>query len=253
MSRDAAAEAYFEETASWERDRVREARRTVRIVSWGAALGWIAAMSAAGALWALTPLKTVEPFVVRVDNSTGIVDVVPAVSGAADASEAMTRYFVAHYVQTCERFNFSTAESDYEECAALHAPQRNALWAARWARSNPESPLNVYVDGTTVHAQVKSVSFFERASGARDLAQVRYVLGKRSGEGGSEQLTHWIATLQFAYVEPSADPKTRRWNPLGFKVIEFKPEPETPPDPPPVKQAVNATSTALVTTDGGTP
>ncbi len=64
----------------------------------------------------------------------------------------------------------------------------------------------------------------------RDLAQVRYVLGKRSGEGGAEQLTHWIATLQFAYVEPSADPKTRRWNPLGFKVIEFKPEPETPPD-----------------------
>lgn len=253
MSRDTAAEAYFQETASWERDRVLEARRTVRIVSWGAALGWLAAIVSAGALWALTPLKTVEPFVVRVDNATGIVDVVPTVVGSTDASEAMTRYFVAHYVQVCERFNFATAESDYEECAALHAPQRNALWAARWARSNPESPLNTYVDGTTVRAQVKSISFFERASGARDLAQVRYVLGKRSGEGGAEQLTHWIATLQFAYVDPSGDPRTRRWNPLGFKVIEFKPEPETPPDAPPVKTAASASATALVTTEGSAP
>ena len=75
MSRDAAADAYFDEVASWERDRVLEARRRVRWVSWSAALGWLAAMVSAGALWALTPLKTVAPFVVRVDNSTGIVDV----------------------------------------------------------------------------------------------------------------------------------------------------------------------------------
>jgi type IV secretion system protein VirB8 len=253
MSRDPAAEAYFQETASWERDRVREARRTVRMVSLSAALGWLAAIVCAGALWALTPLKTVQPFVIRVDNSTGVVDVVPTAVGSSDASEAMTRYFVAHYVQVCERFNFATAESDYEECAALHAPQRNQLWAARWARSNPESPLNKYVDGTTVHAQVKSVSFFERSSGMRDLAQVRYVLGRRSGEGGAEQLTHWIATLQFAYVDPSGDPRTRRWNPLGFKVIEFKPEPETPPDAPPAQSTVSATSTALVTQEGAAP
>ena len=25
---------------------------------------------------------------------------------------------------------------------------------------------------------------------------------------------------------PAKDPKTRRWNPLGFKVVEFKAEPE---------------------------
>ena len=253
MSRDAAADAYFDEVASWERDRVLEARRMVRWVSWSAALGWLAAIVSAGALWALTPLKTVAPFVVRVDNSTGIVDVVPTAVGSSDASEAMTRYFVAHYVQVCERFNYATAESDYEECAALHAPQRNQLWAARWARSNPDSPLNKYVDGTTVHAQVKSVSFFERATGARDLAQVRYVLGRRSGEGSAEQLTHWIATLQFAYVDPAVDPRTRRWNPLGFKVIEFKPEPETPPEAPAISSTVSAASTALVTSQGAAP
>ena len=44
----------------------------------------------------------------------------------------MTRYFLTHYVTVCERFNFSTAESDYEECGAFHSAQRNQAWYALW-------------------------------------------------------------------------------------------------------------------------
>ncbi len=242
MSRDAAADAYFAEVASWETDKAREAARTVRLVAWGGALGWVTALAACGALIALMPLKRVEPFVIRVDNATGVVDVVPTAAGTATPGEAVTRYFVMHYVQTCERFNFATAESDYEECAALQAAQRNQQWAARWARSNPESPLNKYLDGTSVHVQVAAVSFFERGSGVADLAQVRYVLGKRSSEGAAEAQTHWIATLQYAYAEPSTDPRLRRWNPLGFKVLEFKAEPETMPAAPLPAEPINVTA-----------
>ena len=64
-------------------------------------------MAASVALVLLMPLKRVEPFVVRVDNSTGIVDVVPVYSRRrARMDEAVTRYFLTHYVSVCERFNF---------------------------------------------------------------------------------------------------------------------------------------------------
>src|SRR6202011_2134878 len=86
--------------------------------------------------------------------------------------------------------------------------------------------LNVYKDGSSVRVQVKSVSFFTRASGLSDLAQVRYLKAVRQGGGADEKFTHWVATIQFAYAEPAKDPKTRRWNPLGFKIIEFRSEPE---------------------------
>jgi len=79
-------------------------------------------------------------FVIRVDNSTGIVDVVPMFAGNAEMSQIVTRYFLDHYVTVCERFNFSTAESDYEECASFHAPARNSAWVSMWDRSNPLSP-----------------------------------------------------------------------------------------------------------------
>jgi type IV secretion system protein VirB8 len=222
-------EGYFREAAAWDADRIATARRTARLAWRVAGAGWTCALAGSVALALLVPLKRVEPFVVRVDNTTGVVDVVPVYSGTASPDPAVTRYFLTHYVSVCERFNFSTAESDYEECGAFHGAQRNQAWYALWNPNNPGSPLNVHKDGSTVRVQVESLSFFQRGSGVTDLAQVRYLKAERQGAGADERVTHWIATIQYAYGAPSKDPKVRRWNPLGFKVIELTSEPEVLP------------------------
>src|ERR1700683_2650002 len=217
---------YFQEAESWDTDRIAQFRGNARVAWRVAAAGWTCAVAAAVSILVLMPLKRVEPFVVRVDNSTGIVDVVPVYSGHATAEEAVTRYFLTHYLTICERFNFATAESDYEECGAFHSPQRNQIWYAAWTATNPASPLNVHKDGSTVRVQVTSVSFFTRANGLSDLAQVRYLKALRRGVDSEETFSHWVATIQFAYTEPAKDPKVRGWNPLGFKIVDFKSEPE---------------------------
>ncbi len=221
-----ALDGYFREAESWDAERAGRFRRSAILAWWVAGAGWVCAVASSCALVILTPLKQVEPFVVRVDNTTGVVDVVPVYAGGAAREESVTRYFLTHYLTVCERFNFATAESDYEECGAFHSAERNQAWYAQWAASNPASPLNVYKDGSSVRAQVTSVSFFTRSSGLTDLAQVRYLKAVRQAGGADEKYTHWIATIQYAYADPSKDPKTRRWNPLGFKVVEFKTEPE---------------------------
>jgi len=228
-------EEYFREAASWDADRAAQFRRSARTAWWVAAAGWLCATASAAALAMLMPLKRVDPFVVRVDNSTGIVDVVPVYAGQASAEEAVTRYFLTHYLTVCQRFNFATAESDYEECGAFHSAQRNQAWYAEWTATNPASPLNMHKDGSTVRVQVNAVSFFTRSSGLTDLAQVRYLKAARQGGGAEESITHWVATVQYAYTPPSMDPKIRRWNPLGFKIVDFKTEPEILADPPPAR------------------
>jgi type IV secretion system protein VirB8 len=219
-------DAYFAEAQAWDADRSAQFKRSAQVAWLTAAAGWLCAMAAAVALALLMPLKRVDPFVIRVDSSTGVIDVVPVYAGATSMDEAVTRYFLTHYVSVCERFNFATAESDYEECGAFHSPQRNQDWYALWTATNPASPLNVHKDGSTVSVQVTSVSFFTRASGLSDLAQVRYLKGAQQGPGAQESVTHWLATVQYAYAEPAKDPRTRRWNPLGFKILEFRTEPE---------------------------
>jgi type IV secretion system protein VirB8 len=226
MSSKSELQPYFAEAMSWDEDRLGQLERTARAAWRTAGAGWTCAVAAASAIALMMPLKSVEPFVIRVDNTTGIVDVVPVADGRGNGTEVVTRYFLSHYLTVCERFNFSTAESDYEECAAFNGPRRNQSWYALWAPTNPRSPLNVHKDGSTVRAQVTSVSFFTRASGLADLAQVRYLKAQRSGAGGAETVTHWIATIQYAYAEPATDPKVRRWNPLGFKIVDFQTEAE---------------------------
>ena len=70
------------------------------------------------------------------------------------------------------------------------------------------------------------MSFFKRANGVGDLAQVRYVKARRAAGAPTDAVTHWIATLQYAYTDPSKDTRMRAWNPLGFKIVDFRPEPE---------------------------
>ncbi len=226
MSANQELDRYFREAESWDADRVGQFRRSARAAWRVAAAGWVCAVAAAASVAMLVPLKRVEPFVVRVDNTTGVVDVVPVYEGGAMPQEAVTRYFLTHYLTVCERFNFATAESDYEECGAFHSAQRNQAWYALWTATNPDSPLNVHKDGSTVRVQVTSVSFFTRASSLSDLAQVRYLKATRQGTGSSEAFSHWVATIQYGYAHPAMDPKMRRWNPLGFKIVDFKSEPE---------------------------
>lgn len=225
MKHEDALTAYFAEAASWDVDRAAMNARSAR-VAWRVATGAsVLTIVALVALMLLMPLKRVDPFVIRVDNATGIVDVVPVLAGEASMSEVVTRYLLDHYLTVCERFNFATAESDYEECASFHAPVRHQAWMTLWDRSNPNSPLNLYKDGTTLRVQVSSITFFKRSSGTEDLAQVRFIQIRRGGNG-AEQLSHWIATIQYVYATPATDPRMRRWNPLGFKIVDYRTEAE---------------------------
>lgn len=246
MSADQSLAAYFDEAASWDADRAAQAARSSRI-AWGVALAAVfVAIAASCAVMLLAPLKRVEPFVIRVDDTTGLVDVVPMYAGTGKLPEVVTRYLLTHYVEVCEQFYWSTAERDYEECGAFNSAARNQVWAGEWALSNPLSPLNLHKDGSEVSVHVVSVIFFQRASGAADLAQVRYIRTSRAGDEAAGHETHWIANVEFAYVKPSADVVTRQWNPLGFRILEFRAEQEVPGGSPPGPAAATPVRTAGV-------
>jgi type IV secretion system protein VirB8 len=217
---------YWQESASWEADRTQQWRDSARIWRWAAAGGWTCALGAAAAIVVMMPLKRAEPYVIRVDSSTGIVDVVPQYDGRAQPAQVVTRYLLTHYVSVCQRFSFAMAQSDYTECGAFHSAQRNQLWYAQWKRSNPDSPLNLYKDGTIVQATVTSVTFLKEADREPGLAQVRYLRRTQSEDDASEQVTHWIASIRYQYVQPSQDARQRILNPLGFRIVDFHAEQE---------------------------
>ena len=104
VNRPADLEAYFSDAASWDIDRVEQARRHTRTAWRTAVAAVVCALAAMAAVTLLLPLKRVDPYLIRVDSSTGVVDVVPIYAGQSPVDEAVTRYFLTHYISICERF-----------------------------------------------------------------------------------------------------------------------------------------------------
>ncbi|ELZ6613470.1 type IV secretion system protein, partial [Campylobacter jejuni] len=53
----------------------------------------------------LTPLKTIEPYVIRVDNTTGMVDILTMLDEKEiKANEALDKYFISTYVKAREGY-----------------------------------------------------------------------------------------------------------------------------------------------------
>ncbi len=177
--------AHFNEASAWDIDRILLIKRSERR-AWQFMLlfAGIAAASMV-AIVLLMPLKTVEPFVIRVDNSTGIVDIVNTLRTSKNTyDEAISKYFLARYLRAKEGYSPATFALAYSEAGYLSsAPMRDALYA-EFNPQNPNSPVNVN-GSSDVSIQIKTVSFLKD-----DLASIRYL--KRS-TSNNVLPSHWVA------------------------------------------------------------
>lgn len=238
-------EQYLKETRTWETNKVEEAERSKK-TAWRVATGAciVAAISATG-LSVMGPLKKVEPFVIRVDNSTGVVDIVSTMKGAqTNYDEAINKFFVQRYVRFRESYTRALASEYYSNVGLLSSVKEQQRYLAYFQPKNPNSPLNVYSDFATVQVTIKSTSFIKP-----DVALVRYV--KEIERGGEKTISHWAATVTFTYIKAPISEKDREINPLGFVVNEYRNDPEgTAYDKPreqPKQQATAAANAAAST------
>jgi len=218
--------AYYAEASAWDIDRQQLSQKSARVAWRVAGLATVLAVLSAITLLCILPLKKVEPFLIRVDNTTGVVDVVPTYAGHAGLPETVTRYLVTQYVTERERYVAALAESDYWAVGAFHSAPMNQAWAQLWIRSNADSPLNRYGQEATVMVQVQAISFLKKTVDGIDVLQVRFQTATQRSVGSTAELLHYVATLQTTFSAPSTDPRLRATNPLGFKVLEYRRESE---------------------------
>lgn len=243
----AVEEAYLAAAQGWETDRVTIANASAKR-AWQVAYGSmaVAAVAVLG-LSTLFPLKTIETVAVRVNDNTGVVDVVPKYEGDAALPEVAVRNQLQHYVSARERFaGFASGlvEVDYETVAAYQAPKLNSGWATLWNRANPQSPLNLYKDGTTKRVRVNAITFLKLDSGRQNVAQVRFTVITRPTGSGQDQVVNYLSTVEYAFTKPSDNNRVRALNPLGFRVVEYSRDVDMgsdgPAARPPVAAAVRA-------------
>ena len=211
---------YFDKARRFDQDRMVWAERSRRLAWFVALVASVLACVSVAAVVALTPLKTVEPFVIRVDNSTGIVDVVSALSSAAGSyDEEVTKYFAARYVRSREGYVWSEAEENFRTASLMSNAAEQQRFAAAYRGSNPESPQNIYGRSASSRIGIKSISLINS-----NVVSVRYT--RTITRGDDVRTTHWVATITYTYANAPISSSDRLVNPLGFVVSEYRADPE---------------------------
>lgn len=192
-------------------------------------LAWTVAATAGGlaiaavlAVAGLTPLKTVEPFVIRVDQATGAVDLARGLSeetGPVRYEEAVSKYFLAQYVRAREGYLDTAAEENFRLVSILSGPTEQRRWADRFRGTNPDSPQNLYGRAAEASVSIRAVGFINP-----EVANVRYRRTVRRAQQVEE--SDWIATIAFAYTRAPMTEADRLRNPLGFQVLSYRSDPE---------------------------
>ncbi len=216
--------AYFDDARRWDEDRLDAARRSRRL-AWTVAAGAAGlAAVAVGAVAALAPLKTVEPFVIRVDRATGAVDVMTGLKGPDHLTyeEAVTKYFLGAYVRAREGWLPQAAEQNFRQVSIMSSPAEQQRWAEAFRPANPQSPQVLWGPQAQSLIDIRAISFVSPT-----VADVRFHRTLRQGQ--QETRSDWIATIAFDYARAPMAEADRLRNPLGFQVSSYRADPEVTP------------------------
>lgn len=213
---------YFAEAKDWDFDRAREAAKQKRIAYIVGAAG--VAFGLAMLAWHVAaPLKSVEPYVIRVDSRTGGVDVITRLSNTRNitADEAVTKFNLSEYVRNREAWNPASANEMLRRVQSLSIAQEQEKLAALRRPQNPNSPIATYQGGEIVSAAVKNISFINER-----VAQVRFVRSVMRPGNVPDEVSNWVATINFKYADRPTTEAGRLENPLGFQVVSYRADPE---------------------------
>lgn len=218
-----AAKDFIQAASAFEKSEIEMTRKNAKFAYRVATLAAIAAVLAIIAVVGLTPLKSVEPFVVRVDNNTGYTDVVSTLKHKTAANdEVLDKYWLAQYVRYREGYDWETIQSTYDATNLLSAPAVQQQFSAIY--NSAAAPHKVLTNQFRVTVKIRNISF------VGDTAQVRFdkqVVPTNPNSGTAPKpAERWIATLAYAYENKSQSEADRLVNPLGFQVTSYRADPE---------------------------
>lgn len=168
----------------------------------------------------LLPLKESIPYVIRVDNATGIPDIVTMLDvQELPYDEVRDKYFLATYVKSRETYDYHTLQKDYDLVNLFSSDPVAKEYQALFEGDNA---LDVVYDNN-VQITIKVISVVPSRN---KVATVRFI--KTTKRIGGETIeTKWVATIGYDYVVTSNLLESSRLiNPFGFQALSYRVDPE---------------------------
>ena len=215
----------------WYQDKYQHVltqRNLLAIISIGALF---VALMAVMTVLRLAPLKSVEPYLLQIDEMTGLTQKVnPVTQQQYAASEAVDRYFTATYLHMRESYNVTTLLYNYNAVRLMSATGVFREYRQQ-IDPNVQGSLASRLGNTGRRdVKVRSMAYITNPSDRqkKDQAPVRYKIlqahittsDNLANQGDVD--TQWLVTVTFQYDQLALNEAEQWINPLGYQVVSYQ-------------------------------
>lgn len=216
---------YYAKAGSWADERTQSIYASRKVAWIVAIIATATAVLLALAIFFMLPLKTVVPHTLLVDKQTGFVQALdPSKPHKIAPQKALTQSFLVQYVEAREGFDIATVQGQFKKVALWSSGQAKSQYVNMMQATNPQSPLATLPRTTIIDARVRSVSQLSENS-----ALVRFETIRRDRGAADQPGQSWVAVIKFRYSNAPMTVEDRYVNPLGFEVLDYRKDAETPP------------------------
>ncbi|WP_171021374.1 type IV secretion system protein [Escherichia sp. E4736] len=211
-----AAQWFEKHVAEEEKKKVKNAKRL------SVFFGMMAFMSVSAVLL-LTPLKTVVPYVIRVDNNSGFTDIVRP-GADQNVFKSDDAYWSVTYILNRESYDISS--QDFRSRFIELSSYPDIFTEYKNFQLSKKGYLEKLADKQQLRVTVRNVSNPVTSNdGKISTIQIRFnktVTDNIGQPDNSIPATTWLATISYDYSKPPKFKKDEWMNPRGFAVKSYQ-------------------------------
>lgn len=213
---------YIRKAQNFETSRIAALKRNNKLLSALLTLSIIANAGAVFALTVLLPLKTVVPYVIQVDKSTGNQEVLTSLTDKSyTTSEAEDRANIARYIIAREGYVFDILQRNYDTVRQLSSDAAFESYKSLFEGSN--SLDKKYGDQVVIDPRIISISLKKDEADGTTSAIVRAEIVKKNIQKRTVETKTIMINLSYKYDTERIDSDVERMNnPLGFQVNYYR-------------------------------
>lgn len=166
----------------------------------------------------VTSSKKIEPFVIEIEDKTGITRKINPISrGTQQNQEAINEYFIVKYIRAREQYNKETFSKDKRSVSLMSMNYIHNSYK-KFLRSHPDSPTVRNFD--SIEVNFKSISKIVSSRTGTSKYSIRF--SKTMYMGRKVEKKHYYLEIKFSYSDSiKLTLSEREVNPLGFLVSYY--------------------------------
>jgi len=214
----------------WYQDRYQHVLTQRNILALIALVALLTALVSVFIVMRIAPLKSVEPYLLEIDEKTGVTQKVNPVSRQDyAANEAVDRYFTSMYLRVRESYNFSILRYNYNIVRLMSTPDVFYGFRRGADPANPESAAAHLQTAGQRDIKIKSISYISNplSQGQKvDETQSKIMQARitttDTSPNQADITQQWVVTVTFEYANLNLNEAEQLLNPLGYTVTSYQ-------------------------------